>query len=480
MIESRRNEFIIEVFNSDFQNGDLVAHILKDAGYLISVSEDFTALSEKMKSQPPHFVLFDFDTVEPNLIEWSTKIRNLSHEIRIFVLVSGEKRLRAIHCKQIRLIENFILKPWLSDGEIIDAFDKSALELCYQFENEQLKELLAEKTATASVAKTVTETETAVLTMQKPHLEFATEDVAHSLLQELDFCQNTDHVVDRFLDHASPSPCVFLRFIATRRLLVAQSSKGVSKTLLRGVGVELQSEAELMLLKNPADCLELRQLIEKGLGWDQFGIRTLEVNGVVQGVFLAQNLVDMPSEVVWGIFRQAYNMHLTHDRLKKWMLKDDETGFWVRSYFHESLFAEVSRSRRTGLALSLIVMEIDNMAQTSLKKIAHVVEKTSRVNDILVRLQENQLALILPHTPLQGAAIKAERLRRIMESAGVATTVSLGVSEYPACSTDSEALFQTADDALFTVKQLGRNKVCLASVKKTGGEKTTREESTTL
>ena len=65
--------------------------------------------------------------------------------------------------------------------------------------------------------------------------------------------------------------------------------------------------------------------------------------------------------------------------------------------------------------------------------------------------------------------LKAERLRRTIESADFSKilsqfprfTVSLGVSEYPSLVRDAEELVQSADEALFQVRQVG-NRTCVA------------------
>ncbi len=100
---------------------------------------------------------------------------------------------------------------------------------------------------------------------------------------------------------------------------------------------------------------------------------------------------------------------------------------------------------------------------------ARIFEKHSRVNDIIGRTGNDEFGIILPHTGKQGALIKAERLRRIIESADFSRvlstfpslTVSLGVAEYPTMVRDAEELVQAADEALFQVRREG-NKTCVA------------------
>jgi diguanylate cyclase (GGDEF)-like protein len=107
--------------------------------------------------------------------------------------------------------------------------------------------------------------------------------------------------------------------------------------------------------------------------------------------------------------------------------------------------------------------------QTVLKAFAQVLQKHSRVNDIIGRVGSDEFGMILPHTTKEGAAIEAERLRRMIESADFTKviksfphlTISIGVSEYPSVCRDADELFQTADEALFQVRER-QNKVCLA------------------
>ncbi|MEK7678931.1 MAG: GGDEF domain-containing protein, partial [Deltaproteobacteria bacterium] len=73
---------------------------------------------------------------------------------------------------------------------------------------------------------------------------------------------------------------------------------------------------------------------------------------------------------------------------------------------------------------------------------------------------------ILPHTPLKGAALEAERLRQTIEShsyGGVVKetiTMSLGVAAYPDANVkNSGDLINKADGALFKAKTDGKNLV---------------------
>ena len=78
----------------------------------------------------------------------------------------------------------------------------------------------------------------------------------------------------------------------------------------------------------------------------------------------------------------------------------------------------------------------------------------------------NEMAMILPHCSKKGAAIRAERLRRIVEGTtfmenGMKVSISLGVSEYPSLCDSAKTLDETATKALTHILDKGGNKICL-------------------
>jgi diguanylate cyclase (GGDEF)-like protein len=91
----------------------------------------------------------------------------------------------------------------------------------------------------------------------------------------------------------------------------------------------------------------------------------------------------------------------------------------------------------------------------------------------VARLGGEEFAILCAHTAASGAAIKAEKIRLTVENTKFPhgekqpmgkVSISLGVSEYPSFVIDSQALIRSADDALYKVKQGGRNRVAMADV----------------
>jgi diguanylate cyclase (GGDEF)-like protein len=91
-----------------------------------------------------------------------------------------------------------------------------------------------------------------------------------------------------------------------------------------------------------------------------------------------------------------------------------------------------------------------------------------REHDIFCRIGGEEFAVILPNVELDKARQVAERMRAAMENnvllAGdgerVRVTISLGVSQLNNESLNTSNLMKQADEALYSAKNNGRNRVC--------------------
>lgn len=160
---------------------------------------------------------------------------------------------------------------------------------------------------------------------------------------------------------------------------------------------------------------------------------------------------------------------------------DALSGLWNRGYLNEQLSAELSLSRRNGLPVSLLMLDIDHFKPINdthghpfgdlvIQRIARVINQLCRESDVACRYGGEEFAIILRDTPTTGAKPVAERLRqeiaRLEFTAGretVSPTVSIGVAGSDQFDDvgelSREALLKAADDALYQAKNKGRNRV---------------------
>jgi diguanylate cyclase (GGDEF)-like protein len=96
-----------------------------------------------------------------------------------------------------------------------------------------------------------------------------------------------------------------------------------------------------------------------------------------------------------------------------------------------------------------------------------------RDRDIAARYGGEELALILPGTPLLGGRRLSERIRRKFEELEIETeggeriavTASFGAASFPTHGSPA-SLVAAADGALYEAKDAGRNRVMTATARK--------------
>jgi diguanylate cyclase (GGDEF)-like protein len=172
-----------------------------------------------------------------------------------------------------------------------------------------------------------------------------------------------------------------------------------------------------------------------------------------------------------------------HEAVKFQAVTDELTGLANHRRFQEVMAAEVERTKRTGAALGLIMLDLDDFKRVNdtyghlqgdlvLKEVARVLLETSREIDEPARYGGEEMAVALPETDLDGAHNFAERLRQRIESLRIPlvdadgvlhVTASFGAAALPDSSdADKDALVAAADAALYRAKRAGKNRVVRA------------------
>tara|TARA_R110000772_G_scaffold21180_1_gene58400 strand:+ start:1453 stop:2802 length:1350 start_codon:yes stop_codon:yes gene_type:complete len=170
-----------------------------------------------------------------------------------------------------------------------------------------------------------------------------------------------------------------------------------------------------------------------------------------------------------------------NDRLEQLSSTDPLTQLNNRRALEGRLHEELSRSKRTGEPLSLLIVDVDHFKRyndsyghpegdQALRALAAALRDVSRTNDTVARLGGEEFVLLLPHTDASGCCAVARRLAQLvsrLEGLRVAITVSTGgATLVPVIGSiripTADALMRRADEALYRAKQEGRNRHCQA------------------
>lgn len=158
---------------------------------------------------------------------------------------------------------------------------------------------------------------------------------------------------------------------------------------------------------------------------------------------------------------------------------DGLTGVRNRRYFDTKLYEEIQRAKRNRYPLSLLLIDIDffknindqhghQAGDDCLVRIAEILETSvHRVSDTIARYGGEEFAVIVSNTPSNSIQV-AEKIRVTIQNSQIEindqiipVTVSIGVGtlENENEKIDESKLINSADEALYRAKELGRNRV---------------------
>jgi diguanylate cyclase (GGDEF)-like protein len=166
------------------------------------------------------------------------------------------------------------------------------------------------------------------------------------------------------------------------------------------------------------------------------------------------------------------------EMLRRQATRDPLTDLWNRAAMFDILTRELKRARRESTTLALIMADLDHFKEVNdtlghaagdgvLREAARRMSACVRPYDAPCRYGGEEFLIVLPGCDLADATMRAEEIRRAFSATpfqipeGVpSVTCSLGVTASSGVAGfDPVALIQEADDALYTAKNNGRNRV---------------------
>jgi diguanylate cyclase (GGDEF)-like protein len=179
------------------------------------------------------------------------------------------------------------------------------------------------------------------------------------------------------------------------------------------------------------------------------------------------------------VFADIVGIAIIKDRLFEENLRlervDRETGLEKYHPFLEKLQASIARAQESHSRVAVVLLDVDNFKQIVntfgfersrllLREMAEVARKGLHAPDSAARYGFDEFVLLLENTDLDVALDRANLLREELAAhpyttAGVRSTVSMGVASFPQNGVSAEDLLTTARRALYEAQRSGRNTV---------------------
>src|SRR5436309_8374779 len=169
---------------------------------------------------------------------------------------------------------------------------------------------------------------------------------------------------------------------------------------------------------------------------------------------------------------------LEYDELKRLQLNavtDPLTGLYNRRLFSESLEKELTRARRYGQQLSLVILDLHRFKEVNdkhghprgdevLRATAATLKKALRTSDSAFRIGGDEFALLLPQTDAQQALALSRRVEAVFVEIlqplqlQVAVSMDHGIAIFPQDAEQPDQLIRIADERLSRQKHAQHKK----------------------
>ena len=243
---------------------------------------------------------------------------------------------------------------------------------------------------------------------------------------------------------------------------------------------ENSAEKELVELRKRLEDSE-RKLREMNSTWEsklRYAIRGMQVTN--RELAKSNTKLVATNEILreLRISLETKTKELEHSKSEAELLArtDALTGLSNRRNFFETAHDIFAQAKQDNIPITVVMVDIDyfkiindtyghSAGDVVIKNIASILKKDSQVTNV-ARLGGEEFALLLPKIELPEALVKVNCLRTrvadtqfLHDGQEISVTASFGLSLYRDAEVNLEELIHRADQALYTAKREGRNRI---------------------
>jgi diguanylate cyclase (GGDEF)-like protein len=168
---------------------------------------------------------------------------------------------------------------------------------------------------------------------------------------------------------------------------------------------------------------------------------------------------------------------LNAQKIERLAITDGLTSLNNHRYFQDVLLKEIQRSNREPAVFSLLMIDIDHFKRFNdtyghqagdevLKGVARLLKDEAREVDLVARYGGEEFVMLLLSCELKAAQRIADRIRKacakrqfVFDDQKVSVTLSIGIANFPQHGDNPAELISSADKALYSAKEHGRNRI---------------------
>jgi len=173
------------------------------------------------------------------------------------------------------------------------------------------------------------------------------------------------------------------------------------------------------------------------------------------------------------IERFQEEMQQVNEQLRRLSVTDELTGLRNRRAFEERLVVEFSMSRRRRRELAVLLLDVDDFKHINdrwghaagdavLRRLAAILRTTVRLPDLVARYGGEEFVILLPESGIESGHGFSRRLMQRIRSEPwdhAPVTVSIGLAALDDTLNNGFQLVSMADEALYTAKRTGKDRV---------------------